>query len=45
MPMRRIPLTLLLIALIGLASAIHLLPSEFSGTVTDAGSPGLPSAR
>ncbi|CVK34635.1 hypothetical protein [Methanoculleus bourgensis] len=37
--MRRIPLTLLLVALIGTASAIPLLPAEFSGTVTIDGSP------
>ncbi|WP_272947002.1 hypothetical protein [Methanoculleus bourgensis] len=43
--MRRIPLTLLLIALIEPASAIPLLPAEFSGTVTIDGSPGLPSVR
>ena len=37
--MRRIPLTLLLVALIGTASGIPLLPAEFSGTVTIDGSP------
>ncbi len=37
--MRWLPLTLLLIALIGTASAIPLLPAEFSGTVTIDGNP------
>ncbi len=39
MGMRRLPLILLLITLIGIASAVPLLPAEFSGTVTVDGSP------
>jgi len=39
MRVRRLPLALLLIALIGTASAVPLLPAEFRGSVTIDGSP------
>jgi len=39
MGMRRLPLILLLVALVGTASAVPPLPAEFSGTVTVDGNP------